>query len=107
MARAAEVGGRLRFNEIADALDLLDRAELRADQDLLKAQLRDAFDAPARFVRRADEIDRRHFCQLGGLRTLGKVDRAIGEDGIGAAGIEPLAADPKRIAAVLDADKPK
>jgi hypothetical protein len=59
---------------------------LRADQDLLKAQLLDAFDALARFRGRADEIDRCHLRQLRGFRTLGEVDRAIGEDGILAAG---------------------
>src|SRR6516165_10923333 len=76
-----------RVDEIADALDLLDRAELRADQDLLEAQLLDAFDAAAGLFRRADEIDRCHLRQLRGFRTLGEVDRAIGEDRIGTAGL--------------------
>src|SRR6516162_3647919 len=76
----------LRVQEIAYAVDLVDRAELRTDQDLLEAQLLYSFDALARLVRRADEIDRRHLCQLSGLGTLGEVDRAIGEDGILAAG---------------------
>src|SRR5207253_5003845 len=75
----------LRRKEIAHPLDLLDRAELRADQDLLEPQLLDAFDAAARLLGRADEIDGRHLRQLGRFRTLGEVDRAIGEDGIGPA----------------------
>src|SRR5712692_4377810 len=77
----------LPLEEIAHSLDLLDRAELRADQDLLEAQLLDALDAAARLFRRADEIDRCELRQLRRLRTLGEVDRAIGEDGIGAAGL--------------------
>src|SRR6266581_4511796 len=77
----------LRLKEIAHALDLLDRAELRADQDLLEAQLLDAFDPPARLLRRTDEIDGCNLRQLRGLGTLGEVDRAIGEDGILTAGL--------------------
>src|SRR5271157_3302338 len=93
----------LRVEEVANALDLLDRAELRADQDLLEAQLLDAFGAPARLLRRADEIDRRHLCQLGGFGTLGEVDRAIREDGIGAAG---LAIDLHAIFEIVPAAEP-
>src|SRR5271168_170682 len=93
----------LRVDEIANPLDLLDRAELRADQDLLEAQLLDAFDARARLLRRADEIDRRYLRQLGGLGTLGEVDRAIGEDGIGAAG---LAIDLHAIFEIVPAAEP-
>jgi len=59
---------------------------LRADQDLFEAHFFYPFEALARRVRRADEIDRRQLCQLRGFRTLGKVDRAIGENGILAAG---------------------
>src|SRR5229473_1606086 len=77
----------LPLEEIAHSLDLLDRAELRADQDLLEAQLLDALDAAARLLGRADEIDRCQLRQLCGFGTLGEVDRAIGEDGIGAAGL--------------------
>src|ERR1700732_2696783 len=77
----------LRLKGIAHALALRDRANLRADQDLLEAQLLDLFDAPARILRRADEIDRRQLGQLGRFGTLGEVDRAIGEDRIGAAGL--------------------
>src|ERR1700730_311661 len=79
--------GWLRVEEIAHALDLLDGAELRADQDLLEAQFFDALDAPARLLRRADEIDRGDLRQLGRLGTFGEIDRAIGEDGVGAAGL--------------------
>src|SRR5207302_9614239 len=57
------------------------------DQDLLEAHLFDQLDAAARLFRRADEIDRRQLRQLRGFGALGKVDRAIGEDGIGAAGL--------------------
>src|SRR6516225_2210300 len=95
--------GWLRVEEIAHSLDLLDRPELRADQDFLEAQLRDAFDAPARLIRRADEIDRRYLSQLRGLGTLGEVDRAIGEDGIGAAG---LAVDLHAIFEIVPAAEP-
>src|ERR1700682_4647272 len=77
----------LRLKEIAHPLDLLDRAQLRADQDLFEAQLLDAFDPPARLLRRADEIDRRYFRQLRRFGTLDEVDRAIGEDGVGATGL--------------------
>src|SRR5947199_9702696 len=77
----------LRVKEIAHPLDLLDRAELRADQDLLEPHLLDLFDAPARRFRRTDEIDRRQFRQLRAFRALLQVDRAIGEDGIAAAGL--------------------
>src|SRR5467141_2147820 len=77
----------LRLKEIAHALDFLDGTKLRADQDLLEAQLLDALDALARLLRRADEIDRCDLRQLGGWGTLGEVDRAIGEDRIGAAGL--------------------
>src|ERR1700688_1983563 len=76
----------LWFEEVAHPLDLVDRAELRADQDLLEAHFFDALDAAARLVRRADEIDRCELRQLGRLRTLGEVDRAIGEDRVGPAG---------------------
>src|SRR6266566_7928148 len=79
--------GRLSVKKIAHSLDLVDRAELRADQDLLEAQLLDAFDAPARLLRRADEIDGGQLRQLRRCRTLGEVDRTIGEDRIGAAGL--------------------
>src|SRR4029077_10070268 len=75
------------LKEVPHPLDLLDRAELRADQDLLEAQLLDLFDAPARLLRRADEIDRGQLRQLRRFRPLGEVDRAIGENGIGAAGL--------------------
>src|SRR5438128_493187 len=93
----------LRLNEIADSLDLLDRAELRADQDLLEAQLLDAFDALARLLRRADEIDRCQPRQFRGLRTLGEVDRAVGEDGIGTTG---LAIDLHAMFQIVPAAKP-
>src|ERR1700730_4083419 len=73
------------LKEISHSLDLVDRAELRADQDLLEAQLLDLFDAAARLLRRADEIDRGQLRQLRRFRPLGEVDRAIGEDGIRAA----------------------
>src|ERR1700730_15830197 len=66
--------GWLRVEEIAHALDLLDGAELRADQDLLEAQFFDALDAPARLLRRADEIDRgdlRQLCRLGAHGVCG------------------------------------
>src|SRR6516162_591393 len=79
--------GWSRVDEIAHAIDLLDRTELRADQDLFEAQLLDAFDASARLLRRANEIDRCHLRQLRGLGTLGEVDRAIGEDRSGTAGL--------------------
>src|SRR6516225_238326 len=95
--------GWLRVEEIAHAIDLLDRTELRADQDLFEAQLLDAFDAAARLLRRADEIDRCHLAQLRGLGTLSEVDRAIGEDGIGAAG---LAVDLHAILEIVPATEP-
>ncbi len=79
-------GESYRLKEIAHPLDLLERAELRADQDLLEAQLLDPFDAPARLLRRADEIDRCQFRQPRGFRTVGEADGAIGEHRIGAAG---------------------
>src|SRR5438309_10076773 len=75
------------LKEVAHSFDLVDRTELRADQDLLEPQLLDSLDAAARLLRRTDEIDRRQFRQLRALRTLLEVDRAIGEDGIGAAGL--------------------
>ncbi len=37
----------LGFEEIPYAFDLVDRAELRTDQDFVKAHLLDALDAPA------------------------------------------------------------
>src|SRR6516162_464906 len=95
--------GWSRVDEIAHAIDFLDRTELRADQDLFEAQLLDAFDASARLLRRADEIDRCHLRQLRGLGTLGEVDRAIGEDGIGAAG---LAIDLHAILEIVPAAEP-
>src|ERR1700732_5292624 len=79
--------GWLRVEEIAHALDLLDGAELRADQDLLEAQFFDALDAPARLLRRADVIDRGEPRQLARLGTFGEIDRAIGEDGVGSAAL--------------------
>ena len=41
----------LRIEEIPQAFDLLDRAELRTDQDFVKAHLLDALDTPARLLR--------------------------------------------------------
>src|SRR6266852_2771213 len=79
--------GASRLKEIAHSPDLLDRAELRADQDLLEAPLLDALDAAARLLGRADEIDGCQLRQLCGFGTLGEVDRAIGEDRIGTAGL--------------------
>src|ERR1700730_10731173 len=73
------------LKEISHSLDLVERAELRADEDLLEAQLLDLFDAPARLLRRADEIDRGQLRQLRAFRALLEIDGAIGEDGIGAA----------------------
>src|SRR5690349_5475751 len=81
------VRGSAALKEIAHSFDLVDCAELRADQDLLEAQLLDLLDAPARLLRRADEIDRREFRQLRAFGALSEVDRAIGEDGIGTAGL--------------------
>src|SRR5215467_6938884 len=79
--------GWLGLNGIAYSLDFVDRVELRADQDLLEAQLLDSLDAAAGLVERADKIDGCQFCQLRRFRTLGQVDRAIGEDGVLAAGL--------------------
>src|SRR5690348_2799918 len=69
--------GRLRAEEIAQALDLVDRMKLRADQNLVEAARRDILDAAARLVRRADEIDRGECCQFGRFRPFLEVHRAV------------------------------
>src|SRR5205823_11905317 len=66
------------------AFDLLDRVELRTDQDFVETHLLDALDPPARLVRRADEIDRGQLRQLGRFGALLEIDRAIRQHGIGA-----------------------
>src|SRR6185437_16092358 len=70
--------------KVAHALDLVDRAVGRADQDLVKAARLDILDPSAGLVGRADEIDRG---ELGALRPLLQIDRAIRQHGVGAAGL--------------------
>src|SRR5580658_7733283 len=77
----------LRLEEVADPLDFVDRAECRADEDLLETHIRDALDALARLTGRADEVDRGQFRQFGRFRAFLEIDRAVGEDGVGAAGL--------------------
>src|SRR4051794_39354652 len=96
-------GQRSGFQEIADALDLINRVKLRSDQDFLKAHLLHPFDALARLIRWADEIDAGQLRQLRRFRAFLEVDRAVGEDGIGAA---RLAVDLHAVSKILQAAVP-
>ncbi len=75
------------LEEVAHALDLIEHAAGRDDENLVEAQLIDPFQPHARLVGRADQ---RHRCPLGeasGFGVVGEIDQDIGEDGIGAAGL--------------------